>query len=41
MDALREAVGSGFHDMERLRTEAKLEPLRLRDDFKRLLATRQ
>ncbi len=39
MEALHDAVALGFRDMKkRLTTEAKLEPLRPREDFTRLLA---
>lgn len=38
MEALREAVSRGFQDIERLKTETKLEPLRQRDDFRQLIA---
>jgi serine/threonine-protein kinase len=40
MDALREARALGFSDLDRLRTETKLEPLRQRKDFNELLTAR-
>jgi eukaryotic-like serine/threonine-protein kinase len=38
MDALRTAVRNGFRDAKLLQTAATYEPLRSRDDFRRLLA---
>ncbi len=38
MEALRNAIAAGFHDLERLRKEEELNTLRGRDDFKALEA---
>jgi hypothetical protein len=37
MDALRRAVDNGYKAADRLRNDPELEPLRSRDDFKKLL----
>jgi hypothetical protein len=38
MGMRREAVGSGFNDAERFKQDKVLDPLRGREDFKKLLA---
>jgi len=38
MELLDQAVAEGYDDAARLRTESNLEPLRSRDDFRKLLA---
>jgi serine/threonine-protein kinase len=38
MDLLRQAIDRGYKDVKRLRYEPDLDPLRSRDDFKKLLA---
>ena len=38
MDLLKKAVGMGYRDAASLRTESALDPLREREDFKKLLA---
>jgi tetratricopeptide (TPR) repeat protein/tRNA A-37 threonylcarbamoyl transferase component Bud32 len=37
VNAIRQAAACGFHDVGRLRTDATLDPLRQRDDFRKLL----
>ena len=38
MALLRKAVDAGYHDIRTFRTEDALDPLREREDFKKLLA---
>jgi tetratricopeptide (TPR) repeat protein len=38
MDLLRKAVSAGYQNLDDLRTDTGLDPLRQRDDFKQLLA---
>jgi tetratricopeptide (TPR) repeat protein len=38
LESLRAAVALGFRDADQLRRDSKLDPLRSRDDFKKLLA---
>ena len=39
MEALQRAIGLGFDNLELMATDADLDPLRDRDDFRTLLAT--
>jgi hypothetical protein len=38
MSALQQATRAGFHNVEHMKKDKDLDPLRSRDDFKKLLA---